>query len=329
MRRIRIDWQAHPVGLVTARWLAARLEVSLGLIAIVMAKHGGSQLPIRDAILFGSCPSSYSTWVTAWGMDRVLAWLDRYAPTDAAYVREHADRIHDHERDRAEADARRAESLARKEAGRWKRRQERYAALRAARLAARTQRAPAGSPKAQARRAALLDSEPVGLVPDSVLTELGIATRYTLELYRGDHQIPPCLRRGRWAPLIAKWGVDRAREWVTRRLPSALAAFEAEARPAPVVAPVVDSAKVDALVARARAGRSEPDNRKPFLAPRDLHAPTDKEAERRLIAEKLAEFQARGGVIKVSRVVVADGPARVAERDAWGSSLTAGLREDL
>lgn len=323
MRRTRIDWRTQPVGLVTTRWLAARLKVSHGLIAAVMRQRGGTKLPVRDAILFGSCPSSYATWVDAWGLAPVLAWLDRYAPTDAAYVREHADRIHDRARDLAEAEARHAEALARKESNRRIRRLERRAALHCH----DAQRAPSGSPKAQARRAALLDSEPVGYVADSVLAELGIATRYTLEMYRSDRQIRASgLRRGKWEPLIAAWGVDRAREWVTRRMPSALPAFEAAAKPpVPVRLPAIDTAKVDSLVARARE-RTEPDNRRPFLPPREMHAPTDKEAERRFFAEKLAEFKARGGVVTFVPSTVADGPLRVAERDTWGSSLTAGLR---
>lgn len=321
MRRTRIDWRTQPIGLVTTRWLAARLQVSHGLIAAVMRQRGGSKLPVRDAILFGSCPSSYATWVDAWGLASVLTWLDRYAPTDAAYVREHADRIHDRARDLAEAEARHAEALARKEANRRVRRLERRAALHCR----DAKRAPSGSPKAQARRAALLDSEPVGYVADSVLVELGIATRYTLEMYRSDRQIRASgLRRGRWEPLISAWGLDRAREWVARRLPSELPAFEAAAKPAVPAPAAVDTAKVDSLMARARE-RAEPDNRKPFLPPRELHAPTDKEAERRFLAEKLAEFQARGGVITRATATVADGPLRVAERNAWGSSLAAGL----
>jgi len=198
--------------------------------------------------------------VTVWGIDRVLSWLDQYAPDEAAFLRANLDRVHDHEGDAIRA----AEEKRRVHLECMKRRAERLGAefireekraCAAVRQAKRIEaRKAAGGPvtpveiivaKHQARRDERCAKQPIGLIPDNVVERILAIDTAVCRRYRLDHGIPRYSTsnsvdfpsdRGSWRKLIDAWGVDRARMWVEAYMPEALATFERDTRPAPMAA---------------------------------------------------------------------------------------------
>lgn len=369
MSRPRTDLSQHPVGLVPATWLAAVLGMAPNAVAMYASGHKITTALTRvESQSFPRRPSTFSAWVTAWGLDRVLAWLDQYAPTEAAFVRTNADRIHDRERDEAERKAeRRAVHLAcinrrnarlgtdhvrveKREAARRKQ-ARRVAARREARIAAGLPAEPEHvyTEIRRRRRDERCSQHPCGLVPDNELHRAAGIDSALLHRYRTDHGIAafvalPGRRFGAWrgsfAPLLAAWGTDRARAWVTQWMPDRLAAFDRDAAdtnrkaaytaPAPVAAsspspkktatgavskrgdaarPGIDRSVTVALAKRAERdgiAREAADRRRP-------PAPENGPVRAAGRVETVEEWLARGG--RVTRLVGA-GNANVGEVQA-------------
>lgn len=249
----------HPVGLVPSPWLSAATGISQRVIVHYAHDHGiACALTRAEVQQFPRWPSTFSPWVTAWGLDRVLAWLDEYATIEAAFVRANVDRLHDRERDEAERrDARRKTHLecvtrrnrklgpdevkAEKREAARKKQARRVAARREARIAAGLPADPENvyAEIRRRKRGEICAASPAGLVPDNVINRVMGIDSAMLRRYRTENGIALCeFPRGRsfpavpgsWVPLVKAWGIDRAREWAAQHFADSMHTFDRDVR---------------------------------------------------------------------------------------------------
>lgn len=214
-----------PFGLVAARWLS-----KVSGLAHNTCKERAVRAPVRldlwDATHWGDYPSTFGPWVSAWGIDRVLDFLDRHDAERAAYLRANVGGIHNAEADRAER--------------RTKRKAEPVEARRERRNRAKTEppspkqreRSAKMSEFGLKRRAAALDGVPVGLVPLALCAVAAKVDRMTVRTYLIEQGLPMVSGIGwpkpvgSWSKLIAAWGVEKARAWVMQYAPEDIRTFE-------------------------------------------------------------------------------------------------------
>lgn len=225
----------HPFGLVPDKWLAP--VAGIHLVTCGRFARGQRRIDIFAARHFGEYASSFAPWVDAWGLERVLAYLDQHDREKAAFLRANADRIHDVEADRAVAESKLKSSRANASAARRERRNRVQPKNATTRKVLCKAAADARAAVIWARRNAALAVQPVGLVPDKYVAAASGETRDGVEQYRARNGIAPMaharwfsLRPGTFQPLIAAWGVDRARAWVGAHMAAAVRAFERDAK---------------------------------------------------------------------------------------------------
>lgn len=200
---------AFPFGLVPASWLAP-----IAGISVSSAEARTTAAPVRLSVAgvrrFGKRAESFATWVGEWGLTRVLAFLDKHDAEKAAFLRANVDGI---------TPAAKKPALTP---------QERVAKATAASVAVRVE-------QCRAKRKAMFDGVPIGLVPASLCAVVSGADRGTVRAYiieqgltsvSGINWPKPV---GSWSKLIEAWGVERAREWVTRHAPDDIRTFERDA----------------------------------------------------------------------------------------------------
>lgn len=225
-----------PFGLVPSTWLA-----SISGLTLNTCKARAMAAPVRldrwDVVHWGDYPSTFGPWVAAWGLDRVLAFLDAHDTERAAYVRANADKLDNAAADR---EAFRVEAKAKHDApGRraLRRQLKENPEQRAARLkragdiggAKRTE-------EGRERRAELFADVPVGLVPLSLCAMVSGQNRQMVRCRLDDLGLPMVsgvawpTPAGSWSKLIDAWGEERARAWVQKHVPADIRTFERDVR---------------------------------------------------------------------------------------------------
>lgn len=212
------DWDQLPVVYSSQAWLSKVTGIKIAAIAKYLRRAGKvSALSPFAQRRFGAYASTMRWWVEAWGVERVLAFLDQH-DADAALVlrsgldkldNEDADRIHSHRR---HEEAKRQRAKERKG----------YRAHYTERLVS------------------VLATQPLGLVPAATIASIAGVTHSVIKLYMTKNGIAPFSESGvgfphaigSWDKIVSAWGLDRTREWVTNYRPQLMTWFDRRAFPA-------------------------------------------------------------------------------------------------
>lgn len=225
-----------PFGLVPSTWLA-----SISGLTLNTCKARAMSAPVRldawDVRHWGDYPSTFGPWVAAWGLDRVLAFLDAHDTERAAYLRANVDGLDNAAADR---EAFRAEAKTKHDApGRraLRRQLKEDPAQRAARLKrAGTINGAKRAEEGRERRAEFFADVPVGLVPLSLCAMVSGQSREAARARLDDLGLPMVsgvawpTPAGSWSKLIDAWGEERARAWVLKHVPADIRTFERDVR---------------------------------------------------------------------------------------------------
>lgn len=225
-----------PFGLVPSTWLASVAGLSLHTCK-VRAMAAPVRLDAWNVRHWGDYPSTFGPWVAAWGLDRVLAFLDAHDAERATYLRANVGGLDNAGTDRASFYA---EAKAKHDAPgrRALRRQlkedpeQRAARLKRAVNIGGAKRAEDG----RERRAELFADVPVGLVPLALCAMVSGQNRQMVRCRLDDLGLPMVsgitwpTPVGSWCKLIDAWGEEKARAWVLEHVPADIRTFERDLR---------------------------------------------------------------------------------------------------